>query len=283
MFFYKNKRIFLIPIFDNFPNRVANAILSIEDCYHDDGHHHHEIQGGRKIRSLKNIRKIRSHGNYGHSWSRNLIEKINGYGCWCYFNGDINSGKGPVVLDNATGHRNAVDQYCKILQNGYQCMLIDDASCDPTSVSFTSATGLALQPAFSLNDDKSHNSTKASTIWSACQAVNENECQAQACAVEGYFILNLFDLFLSGQQLDNTLSHQFGYFQPSQECLLNSNNFGESTGDAVCCGTYPERAKHQIRQGFSNRECCGRHYIDTSKRTCCDKNSGKTTFSAGTC
>jgi len=46
-----------------------------------------------------------------------ILEKINRYGCWCYLDYDYGRGKGKPV--------NELDKICKILQHGYQCIILD--------------------------------------------------------------------------------------------------------------------------------------------------------------
>ena len=43
------------------------------------------------------------------------LSSINGYGCWCYFDGKFGKGKGEPIDE--------LDQFCKTLQQGYECVI----------------------------------------------------------------------------------------------------------------------------------------------------------------
>ena len=177
----------------------------------------------------------------GNSWTRRVMKNINGYGCWCYFSSNYESGKGSPVTDND------VDNFCKILMNGYKCMVADDSSCDPMNQSYTSATGAALMSTLEAR----------SAIWTACVAANQGDnCAARACSVEGYFIMNIFEHFLNEGSLDMTAVHSEGF--DTSVCTRSSTG-GASTSE-ICCGSYPERAMHQQRDDAADRTCCGMHY-----------------------
>ena len=76
--------------------------------------------------------------------ARNLIpilgpqlSQIDGYGCWCYFDGDYNKGRGqPASLVDAT---------CQQLHNGYKCAMVDaeiegNPDCVPWEVNYMAAS-----------------------------------------------------------------------------------------------------------------------------------------------
>merc|ERR1712159_843575 len=59
------------------------------------------------------------------------LNQINGYGCWCYFDGEYNKGRGQPV--------SMVDSECQQLNNGYKCAMVDaeiegDQNCVPWEV-----------------------------------------------------------------------------------------------------------------------------------------------------
>jgi len=197
------------------------------------------------------------------SWSNNIIKAIDGYGCWCYFDMDTYS-----VNDGLADPVNDMDQFCKILMHGYKCMAVDasdesDTACDPVNTDYISAIGFVFSDG---------TQSKADAIWTSCQDVNGGDnCEARACAVEGYFIMNVFDYLLSGGSLDTTKKHGARKFRPSTECTVTSSSGGAGQGK-VCCGTYPERAMHTMRDDNASRSCCGRHYIlaGDSDKQCCD-------------
>ena len=69
----------------------------------------------RKAERDNNQAGLRS---FNSVWAQAIISGIDGYGCWCYFQDAHGSGKGAPV--------NKVDEQCKILHDGYSCILMDD-------------------------------------------------------------------------------------------------------------------------------------------------------------
>jgi len=200
-------------------------------------------------------------------WSTSIIESINSYGCWCYFGADVGYGRG---RSGGGIPANDMDKKCRDLQQGYYCMQWDfetnaeSGTCDVTNVNYVSATAFALT-----YDDTL---TKESAIWKACRDFNNGNsdalgnCESRACAVEGYFLLNVFDLFLSGLVLDPSLKHDLGNFDTSTCKKFNPVTKGQFQ-DFICCGQYPKRYWHVVRDGYNdgvnptyNKVCCAHHY-----------------------
>ena len=65
------------------------------------------------------------------SLSGSAVDVLNGYGCWCYF--ESLGGHGPI--------QDVYDELCKTLQNGYECCVIDDPTCEPWTVDYNSILG----------------------------------------------------------------------------------------------------------------------------------------------
>merc|ERR1711964_425422 len=125
--------------------------------------------------------------SFGSSWGQEMIKSINGYGCWCYFQDAHGQGRGQPAND--------VDHACKILHDGYTCILMDSEAevveCTPWDVEYQSATGFGLDAATGANDSAEY------AIRKSCNRANKkSKCSERACKVEGYFVLNLFKLFL---------------------------------------------------------------------------------------
>ena len=140
-------------------------------------------------------------------------------------------------------------------------------------------------------------------IYQACQAENPTatKCAILSCAVEGHFIIQLTDLFLSGYAYDDYFSHnnEDSDFDPRDTCKgdFNSlavdilqNNDSENQNSAgegyysmrpqtgrdrpdedtsyECCGKYPKRFPY--RPNFrEQRGCCGQKTFSKSKLKCC--------------
>lgn len=195
------------------------------------------------------------------SWSASMIASIDRYGCWCYFGSDIRFGRATPI--------NTVDMKCKYMIEGYYCMKRDhedgdtggSESCTPTHTVYQSATGFAMYAA--------GDTSKEQAIWDACQKLNGggSNCESRACAVEGYFLLNIFDLFLSGDSLDPMMKHSMGFFDPDVSCTISS--FPGTCSNKECCGEYPLRMEHRICPG-ENKSCCSFHMLDNDVKDCCD-------------
>ena len=57
------------------------------------------------------------------------LDQIDQYGCWCYFGGSYTEGKSKPVSQ--------MDAYCKSLQDGYQCAIMDAGdNCQPSKVAY---------------------------------------------------------------------------------------------------------------------------------------------------
>ena len=121
------------------------------------------------------------------------IERLDGYGCWCYLREDYIRGKGKP--------RNEIDQLCKTMALGYDCAIIDgrasgkkkDLCEEPWAVPYDAAVG-----GHSFNN-----------IFEACQHLNpSNTCQQMACAIEGHFVSELIATLIDlGGNVDNTYYH----------------------------------------------------------------------------
>merc|ERR1711981_842591 len=88
------------------------------------------------------------------------VERLDEYGCWCYFYDNVGRGKGTPVDE--------IDGFCKTLADGYQCAIIDGEG-----------EGQSCVP------------------WEVAYAPGAN-CAARACSVEGIFVDNLFAFLISG-------------------------------------------------------------------------------------
>ena len=65
---------------------------------------------------------------------------IANYGCWCYFQDKVGLGKGKPVDD--------LDKICRVLHEGYECIILDqdeiDEPCVPWEVTYNSAFGQGM-------------------------------------------------------------------------------------------------------------------------------------------
>jgi len=155
-----------------------------------------------------------------------VFESFNGYGCWCYFEGEHGQGRGQAVDE--------VDQLCHELANGYDCAMMDTNDvCVPWEVSYVSGTGMGLEQ-----------------IVSRCETFNPNSvCSQIACKLEGHFVQNIFAQIVSATGVDS--QYHNSNFDAATECVTF---IGGGPADKECCGVHPWRKPFHTRGGAN--ECC---------------------------
>merc|ERR1712110_414313 len=181
------------------------------------------------------------------------MSTINRYGCWCYFEDDHGKGKSQPV--------NEVDAWCKTLHEGYDCAMIDAEEmgatdeCVPWEIDYSSA-----------------NQGTVEEVIDDCNAKNTDDaCARAACIVEGKFVMDIFQAFLGGLQLDQSVKHENG-FDVMAMCPTKGIS-GES--EKSCCGVYPYR--HPFKTFGGNRACCQSKTYDVNILTCCDDGRARMT------
>ena len=225
---------------------------------------HLEALGYDDETTMKQLRTFNS------AWASAIIEKIDNYGCWCYFQDNHGKGKGSPM--------NAVDEQCKILQDGYSCIVMDyEASheegkgggCVPWEVKYTSATGLGMLANSNFDeegDDETNSATLEYALRKKCRKANRNSnCAARACVVENYFVLSMVKLFLNGTVFDPSLLHELGHFDPNVMCTIKSGHF---YSEKKCCGDYPIRFPYKTNGG--DRGCCAGNTFNSVIMDCCE-------------
>lgn len=188
------------------------------------------------------------------TWADSMVRSIDGYACWCYFENDHGKGKGPA--------QNAVDHQCKILHDGYTCMLMDaddeNEECVPWLEPYNTPWGLGWWA--NTGDDAG---TKEA-LQKRCAKKNKTNCAIRACIVEGYFSINLFKLLTSGVKYDTNLLHSKGKFDPKDQCAVVRK---PDDVEKRCCGVYPIRAPY--KHVDDRRECCGERTYNAEFLQCC--------------
>jgi len=183
------------------------------------------------------------------------IDQIQEYGCWCYFDHHGGRGKGKPV--------NNIDQLCKELQDGYDCAVMDyqgippglggtgDETCTPWEVSYTAGIG-----------------NGEGLLKHSCAVLNADHCAQYACLVEGRFVINIFNLFMTGDTnfATDPYSHSEG-FDPVTGCQIID---GTADPNHECCGAYPLRFPYKPQNG--QRGCCGQHTFPVGVQECCSDN-----------
>lgn len=224
---------------------------------------------------------------FGSAWAQSYLENINQYGCWCYFQDDHGKGRGIPA--------NEVDTACKVLHDGYSCILMDfetDANCIPWDIEYVSGNGLGLAAS------DPDNASVESAIRKSCSRSNRGgrrRCQASSCMVESLFVLEMFRMFLEGVTFDKTLKHSEG-FVPKEGCKKktsgavdengnpitpNPNNGGDDgagnalSDDKSCCGEYPRRYPYKLETNAGSKGCCGAATYNIDYMACCKGNEIK--------
>jgi hypothetical protein len=176
------------------------------------------------------------------------LQNINGYGCWCYFEEMHGKGKSHPVND--------VDAFCKLLHEGYDCVMMD-----------TEALGQDCVP---WEIDYNTGASSLDTLVEKCHAKNidlfwpggEGFCATQSCIVESWFVQNIAQMFIGANALDESKRHTNG-FVVDDECPTTKGEASEKS----CCGVPPFR--HPFKTYGGSRDCCGSKTFDVSLLICC--------------
>ena len=158
---------------------------------------------------------------------------LDGYGCWCYFDGL--QGHGPI-LDH-------YDQKCKDLQHGYRCAAIDGKSelenCSPLTVAYNPI----MQSTYFQAE------TDFTPIIDQCIDFNQGSlCAQRTCILETVFLKRILSL---------PFDQMAGNFSLLHDSLDVDGVWGVRIGSGAnvkrCCGDYP------FRQPYNEAyfQCCG--------------------------
>jgi len=189
------------------------------------------------------------------------LTDLDHYGCWCYFDDDWLKAKGPV--------QDGLDAECKVLVNGYQCLVADALerghTCDPMSQVYETYDILGGDGDIVADCAANSNGDLPE---------DERQCAIDLCVVEGTFSVGLFALLLAGiadaAGYDANLAHpenaQDGPFDPAVECATNIVA-GHGQSEKECCGAYPTRFPYKTFGG--DRDCCGTRTFNTQTLVCC--------------
>jgi len=197
-------------------------------------------------------------------WANSMVNSIDGYACWCYFENDHGKGRGQV--------QNDLDAQCKVLHDGYSCILMDSEeegdSCIPWEEEYTAPSGVGWWS--KTGDDESLKAALQKDCWRRNK--KRGDCAQRACIVEGYFSINLFGLLTNGKKYDPKLKHDMNKWDPEDNCPLKANT---SEAEKKCCGEYPIRFPYRHTDG--RRECCNGHTFNAEFLQCCDNKDIKLT------
>lgn len=177
------------------------------------------------------------------------ISNIWNYGCWCYLDNNWGQGRGVPV--------NEVDSVCKILHDGYDCILHDHKveypgeRCDPWTVDYLPAVKLGRKP---------------EEVETECKKHNNEICAQRTCIIESHFILSFFNLAISKDHVFEPFYKHDKGFNPDLEG--NCPRVEGRKSEKSCCGIYPVRYPFKTLNG--QRQCCKRQTFDVNLRECCN-------------
>ena len=169
-----------------------------------------------------------------------LLQHIRGYGCWCYFDDQVGLGRSHPT--------DSIDEMCRILQYGYECVAMDHENCVPQDTYYDPL------PSFD-------------NIESNCQSVNggHGQCAVDACIVETTFVKNYFlEVGLTAASVDESKQHQNG-FSVDTNCPTKQG----SVSERACCGSFPNRFPYSTLN--DQRKCCGSTTYDSEINQCCEE------------
>jgi hypothetical protein len=180
------------------------------------------------------------------------LSKIWNYGCWCYFQENHGKGSGEA--------QNYMDEHCRVLHHGYTCVMMDaadenDNACDPFTHEYNTITILGAVP---------------EQVQIDCETRNAGDnCAIRSCAVESYFVLNIFNEAFGDNTFDATLKHDNGF--DASVCRGTGGTGSGGSSPWSCCASYPTR--FPFRTGNGRRECCAEVTYDTTMFSCCDEST----------
>lgn len=175
-----------------------------------------------------------------------VLDKLRGYGCWCYFDGKFGRGKSKPV--------NLFDELCRGLQHGYECAMMDARAenevCVPWEINYNGTRVLELD-----------------NIAENCAANNlHSKCAERACTIEKFFVLQVISMMWNGDMtFDPTKAHNEG-FDVFTECPTKEHVESER----ACCGDYPKIFPYKTFDGA--RQCCPKicKTYDPNRLQCCE-------------
>lgn len=188
------------------------------------------------------------------------------YGCWCRFDHAPDTthvhGRGPPVDE--------LDKFCKTLNNGYECAIIDHApndvdgfpvpeetTCIPWLVNYNSAFGFSIPGSLTIEN-----------VMTRCDENNVDSCSRDACKAEGWMVQEYFAFAVTGGLIDPVYTADGGFDNYDSNSCPTVPHTGEFP-HRKCCGTQPERFPFKYGDGI-DRECCGTKTYSPSLYSCCD-------------
>lgn len=196
----------------------------------------------------------------GESFSRTLpgvqlqMDRLQEYGCWCYFDDLHGLGKGPT--------QNGYDEACKALHQGITCAAMDFPECDANSQVYDAK----IRP----------DPETPGNVVVDCEAFNAgDECAISTCYLESHFIT-----LLLAESLEKENTPQYDLFSQSQGFDRSAchGTKGPRDHDNMCCGQYTSNTRRPVPvyAGDGDKQCCENlvtgkfKTYDATVSDCCD-------------
>merc|ERR1712117_53388 len=162
-----------------------------------------------------------------------LINALQEYGCWCYFDGSHGRGRG-TPQDN-------FDTVCMSNHHMISCMKME--GCDLTVPSVPQMT-------FGPNGD---------IIYDCVVANGGDSCKEAICYTNTWFSKNLLNLLLNshtGGELPDYDTYKVSSGFDARTCKIAGTG-PAAIDDEKCCGSYEHNTKRPVRvPSGKRRECC---------------------------
>jgi len=180
------------------------------------------------------------------------------YGCWCSFDYP----EGTEKVHGRGAPVDEVDKYCKTLQNGYECAMMDHydddlevSTCTPWEVEYLSTFETNLKNPGAITLEK---------LKDTCDDNNVDSCARAACKVEGWLVQSYFAFAVTGGRFDIKYQEEGG-FDRDTGCPINPSS---GSPERACCGNHPLRFPFRVG-GDSDRDCCNGKTFSPSLYSCC--------------
>lgn len=190
-----------------------------------------------------------------------LLNNLQEYGCWCFFDNQHGQGRGQPV--------DVFDNHCMRYHHAVSCAKLEIDSCDPYSTSYGITT----------------KQDGDGRITYDCESGN-NACQEATCYAQSHFIALLLK-----EQLENLTVPDY----PSWSAWKDGGEFDSETckvsgpsslRQEMCCGSWKYNTKKLLKFGSHlTRECCDQpdgsfKTYDDNLAECCGNGSVRV---IGTC
>lgn len=195
-----------------------------------------------------------------------ILNNLNNYGCWCYFDDYHGQGRGQPVDD--------FDTHCSKYHHAVSCAKLEINSCDPYKTSYNVVAD-------------NNGGTNNGDINFNCET-NNNPCQEATCYAQSHFVSLLLQEQLQNLQVPDYAS--FSHNGVNVKGQVIGGTFDKSTckiagpgrdRQEICCGSWKYNTKKLLRFGANvNRQCCDGHLgkfktYDATISQCC--NDGRVT------